>query len=150
MGLPCWYVNGGATGNAFSLALGGKVLRDRPLWPDKLDDEFSTHEGQGSLYVWCSWRLDGSSEAIASSDQEPDVFLPSLKSLVGKRVSCVDVKHGACDLSIQFEEVVLHVFCDHVLPDPSFDGNWEATIGETAVAVGPGFKIEIEPAHSGN
>jgi hypothetical protein len=144
VGLPCWYVSGGATGNTFSLALGAKLPRSSPLWPDDLDNVFSTNRGEASLYVWCSWRLDGPTDAISSSDQEPELFMLELRQLIGKKVDAVTVAHEACDLSIRFGSMVLNVFCDHVLPTPSFDGNWEATIDGVAVSVGPGFKAELE------
>jgi hypothetical protein len=121
------------------------VPRVRPLWPDAPDNPFSTHRGEVSLYVWCSWRLDGPEDALASSDQDPETFMPVLTTLVGREVTSVNVGAGACDLLVQFGDLALRVFCDHVLPDPSFDGNWEAVVGEIAVAVGPGHKAEIEP-----
>jgi len=143
-GLPCWYVSGGATGSTFSLALGEKIPRPTPLWSNDIENVFSLHRGSASLYVWCSWRLDGPNEAIASSDQGGDTFMPELRRLVGTTIDTVSVSPGACDLSLAFGGLVLKVFCDHVLPDPSFDGNWEATMDEVAVAVGPGFKAELE------
>jgi hypothetical protein len=37
----------------------------------------------------------------------------------------------------------LKVFCDHTQSDPSFDGNWDAFIGDTVIAAGPGTKLEV-------
>jgi hypothetical protein len=59
--LPCWYVScGGAVGPSFQLALGNRVLRNRPLKNSAHPDEFRRFEGEANLLVWCSWRLDGS------------------------------------------------------------------------------------------
>lgn len=144
VGLPCWYVSGGATGSTFSVALGAKVPRSIPL--RGVGDEFSTHQGEASVYIWCSWRLDGPSESLASSDQDPSLFLPSLRRLIGRTVTAGFVTTKAHDLTLEFGDMVLRVLGDHIPPDPSFDGNWEFTINGNSVNIGPGFKAELEVA----
>jgi hypothetical protein len=146
IGLRCWYVSGGGSaGSSFSLALGGKVARDKPLKNTAHSEDFRHFEGEASLLIWCSWRLDGPMEALASSDELPDVGIPKLeRELTGCTISQAMVAGGACDLRLVFDEVTLNVFCDHVPGDPSFDGNWQLSRLGQLLAAGPGFQIHRE------
>jgi hypothetical protein len=143
-GLPIWNVNaGGAAGSSFSLALGGRVLRAKPLKNPSVSQEFRENTGEANLYVWCSWRLVAG-EAIASSDQEAAYFEPVLSSLVGSLVESVEVQDGLHDLTLITTAGTLCVFCDHVPPEMSYRINWELTLPNAVVSVGPGFAFEIE------
>jgi len=143
-GLPIWNVSsGGAAGSSFSLALGGQVARAAPLKNPSVSQEFRENTGEANLYVWCSWRLVAG-EAIASSDQEAVYFQPVLTSLVGSIVNSVEVHDGLHDLTLSTSAGTLCVFCDHVPPEMSYRINWELTLPNAVVSVGPGFAFEIE------
>ena len=95
--------------------------------------------------VWCTWRLDGPDAPIASSDQEPEQIATSLSdALIGERVVSCEAKPPAWDLSVAFSNaLVLQVFCDHIPPAPSFNGNWELVIHDTCLAIGPGYSAKF-------
>jgi hypothetical protein len=142
-GLRCWYVScGGCTLPTFKLALGAKVPRQRPLKNPAQSEEFRQFEGEASLLVWCSWRLDSADAPLTSSDDEPAGIETHLQRLVGICVESVRLAAPAWDLTVSFANgLVLHVFCDHVPGAPSFDGNWELWRKEVALIVGPGVRV---------
>lgn len=145
VGLECWHVNaGGAAGSTFSLALGERVLRDEPLRNPSVSAQFRKYTGAANLYVWCAWRLDASDpNLVASSDQSPRVFKRRLQSLLKQRVRRASASPPAHDLSLEFDQATLRVFCDHVPPNPTFDGNWELVTGAASVEIGPGYSVNI-------
>jgi len=143
LGMPIWFVNaGGAASTSFSLSLGAKKARAVPLKNASVSQEFREFEGEATLYVWCTWRLE-SKDAAASSDQEIEQFVPLLTSLVGQTVTGVEVVGRFSDLIIEAGDCRLQVFCDHVPPEPSFESNWELIVPPASVVVGPGFQIEL-------
>jgi hypothetical protein len=142
--MPCWYVSAGkGTGSSFQLVLGGKVLRKHPIKNPHQSEEFRKYAGEASLLVWCSWRLDGESEALASSDEADEVIEHKLQVLVGTTLETVEITSRAWDLCLSFSgNLQLCVFCDHVPGDPSFDGNWQYSIHGQGISAGPGFRSE--------
>ena len=142
-GMPIWFVNaGGAASTSFSLSLGSKKARTVPLKNPSVPQEFREFEGEATLYVWCTWRLE-SKDAVASSDQEPEQFLALLMGLVGRTVTATEVVGRFSDLVLEAGEYRLQVFCDHVPPEPSSELNWELVASPGSAAVGPGFEIEV-------
>jgi hypothetical protein len=119
------------------------VLRAKPLKNPNVSQEFRENTGEANLYVWCSWRLVAG-EAIASSDQEVAHFDPVLTSLVGSILKSAEVHDGLHDLILITSAGTLCVFCDHVPPEMSYRINWELTLPNAVVSVGPGFAFEIE------
>jgi hypothetical protein len=145
VGLKCWYVNaGGSAGSSFSLTLGNKIRRGKPLRNPDVSEEYRLYDGEASLLVWCSWRLDGPDEAITSSDEDTEVLADKLQVLVGRTMTEATVSGRACDLDVVFGDLALHVFCDHVPGNPSFDGNWQLHYGQRIVAPGPGYRVVWE------
>lgn len=146
VGLECWYVSAGAVGTTFELALGDRVPRSVPLKNPDHSAEFRQFEGEANLLVWCTWRLDGSEAPLSSSDDVPERVVAELGRLVGAKVANARVDGPAWDLSLDFSNgLCLRVFADHVPGEPSFDGNWELVLEQTAVYAGPGVRVEIEP-----
>jgi hypothetical protein len=145
-GLECWYVScGGAAASTFQLALGKKLRRARPLKNTAHPEEFRQFEGEAGLYVWCAWRLDGVDSPLTSWDDTQESMQAGLTKLTGARISAVVSIPPAWDLNIEFSNALcLRIFCDHVPGDPSFDGNWDLTRGDKAIAVGPGAKFRID------
>jgi hypothetical protein len=145
-GLPCWYVStGGAAGSTFQLALGAKVPRSQALRNNAHSEEYRSFEGEANLLVWCAWRLDGPDGPVASWDNGAEYSTAALERLVGATVVSVTGQAPAWDLDVRFSNrLLLRVFCGHVPPDPSFDGNWDLWLREQAVFIGPGTRCVIE------
>jgi hypothetical protein len=145
LGQEVWFVNsGGAAGSSFSLSLGRRILRDKPLQNPSVADEFQRNSGEFCLYVWSTWRLL-LGDSIASSDQDAEEAKPLLETLVGKTVTSAEVTGRCFDLQLLIGEAQLDVFCDHVPPEPSYDSNWELVVRDVAaLVVGPGFSIDQE------
>lgn len=145
-GLECWNVGaGGCVGSSFSLALGKKVRRSRPLKNPTVSDEFREYEGEACLLVWCTWRLGTGEAPIASSDEESDRIAKSLQALVGQKVVRGEVSQPACDMTLTFTNGLrLNVFCDHIPGHPSYSGNWQLHVGGSILLVGPGYDWEME------
>jgi hypothetical protein len=145
-GLRCWYVSsGGAAGSTFELALGNKVPRPVLLKNPTVTEEFRHFEGEANLLVWCAWRLDGVDAPLTSWDDTPANVQTHLGHLVGAAVEAVTIVPPAWELTIRFSgNLTLRVFCDHVPPEPSFDGNWELWRSDVALLVGPGARYVVE------
>jgi hypothetical protein len=145
-GLTCWYVSaGGAAGSTFQLALGGKVLRARPITNPAHSEEYRRFEGEANLLVWCAWRLDGEDRPLTSWDDSREAIPRELRRLVGARVETVSLVWPAWDLTLCFVGgLQLRIFADHLPGEPSFDGNWELWRPEVAAYVGPGANYAIE------
>ena len=148
-GSACWHVGaGGAVGSSFSLALGAKVLRERPLRLADESDEFKFYQGAFEFLVWCTWRLEGEAGPVSSGDQEPENIVRALDVLRGKTLLEATVQPRAWDLCLRFSgDVRLLVFCDHLPGDASIEQNWELWHGQEALLVGPGYdwRVYSEP-----
>jgi hypothetical protein len=144
--LECWYVNAGyGVGSSFSISLGKKVPRKIPIKNPKQSEEYQRYEGEADLLIWCSWRLDSKIAPVASSDENSTVIASSLKILIEKKILAVKVYEPAWDLYIKYSnDLKLHVLCDHIPGNPSFNGNWDIKVGDTIISVGPGYRLEKE------
>ncbi|MFV2068584.1 MAG: hypothetical protein ACC645_16565 [Pirellulales bacterium] len=147
MDLECWYVSAGGkhVGSTFSLALGARIPREKPLENSAHPEEFRNYEGEGNLVVWCAWRLDGQDAPESSSDDTNEGIEATLEGLVGSSIVDVVVERPAWDLRLLFSPFhQLRLFCDHVPGDPSFDGNWELHTTKESYYFGPGVSMESE------
>lgn len=146
IGEVCWYVSaGGSGGNTFGLDFGAKIPREHPLKNLAHSEEFRHFEGEATLTVWCDWRLDGPIAPVTGSDNEPDRIDTLLQVLVGQRVTAIEARPPAWDMTIAFaNDLVLQVFCNHIPDKPTFDGNWDAWVRNDAIFVGPGYKVEFQ------
>jgi hypothetical protein len=145
VGLPCWYASaGGSAGSTFSLAFGQPVLRARVLRNPDVSELFRINEGEMNLIVWCSWRLDSQHAALASSDSDASAIASALEKLCGQHVQAATIASKAFDLVLRFDTHELYIFCDHVEPDPSFDGNWDLHTRTDCFSVGPGWRLCVE------
>lgn len=142
----CWYVScGGAASSTFQLALGEKISRDFVIPNRAHSDDFRKFEGEANLLVWCSWRLDSDVAPLTSSDDTVEHVTSALEKLVGRAIAAVTVDLPGWDLHLEFTGGLrLHIFCDHVPGDPSFDGNWQLSLTDKMIAIGIGSKCEIE------
>jgi len=146
VGMECWHACAGPNlGSTFSLSLGKRVRRAHPLKRAPLNDEFKFYEGEATLVVWCTWRLDGKDEPVASSDQEGTIVKERLQCLVGTRVEHIETEEPGWDLSVSFSGGQrLKVLCDHIPGDPSFNGNWDLEVRGDGLYTGPGYAWEIK------
>ena|SRR5205809_325448 len=146
VGKPCWHVSvGGCTLPTFSLAIGGKVARERPLENRQQPAVFRQFEPEVAFYVWCAWRLEQGTSILTTSDGTDTEIVRGLKHLVGQRLTAIEVTPPAWDLTLGFaNDLRLKVFCDHAGKDPSFSFNWDADIGNRCVTAGAGTTLEIK------
>jgi hypothetical protein len=144
--LKCWYVNcGKGVGSSFSISLGKKIARKRPLTNLKQSEEYRHYEGEVNLLIWCSWRLDNAEKPITSSDEDVEKIEQGLNILFEKVLLKIEVIPPAWDLVILFSEgYQLRIFCDHLPGGSSYDGNWDLKVGEKILFAGPGIEWGIE------
>lgn len=145
-GKSCWHVGaGGLVGSSFSLALGTKVRRTRPLRNAAETDEAKYFEGEFRFLVWCTWRLEGRDGPLSSSDQESGNIVPGLDNLHGKTLIEATVQPPAWDLCLRFsDDIRLLAFCDHLPGDASIEQNWELWHGNEALLIGPGYAWKVQ------
>lgn len=144
VGKRIWHVNaGGSAGSTFSLALGANVPRETALDNPDVSPRFRNFRGEYGLYVWCTSRFVGAN-CLASSDQDHQVFAKTLHLLTDSVISAARIHGPLHDLRLETTAGVLDVFCDHVPPDMSFDGNWELTFPGGSLNIGPGHLSEIK------
>jgi hypothetical protein len=145
----CWHVSvGGCTLPTFSLAIGGKIKRDRPLRNSAQPVVFRKFEPEISLFVWCAWRLDCDDLVLASNASGAGEIALGLKRIIGRSVTRIKIAPPAWDLVLHFDDRLrLTVFCNHAGKKPRFKGNWQAKVQHTRVFAGPGAKLKV--AHNG-
>ena len=108
-------------------------------------DEYRKYEGEANLLVWCTWRLDSTEQPISSSDDTTEHVVQALEALAGREVLNAVINLPGWDIDLSFSGgLVLHVFCDHLPGDPSFDGNWELFLRDRVISVGVGAMCEVE------
>lgn len=141
----CWHVGaGGSVGSSFSLALGAKVPRERPLRHVTEDGEWKIFEGEFRFLVWCTWRLETSAGPVASSDQQSEHTANALQLLCGTTLLEATVNPPAWDLTLHFSGGArLSIFCDHLRGDASIEQNWELWCGREALLIGPGYEWNV-------
>jgi len=146
VGKKCWHVTaGGITAPQFSVALGRKIRRDRPLRTPQGSKAFQFYEGEISFFIRCSWRLESEKLVIASSDDAEKPVVLGLRRLAGKTLVDVKVEQPAWDLILGFSGGLrLHVFCDVTNNSAIYLKNWHARVGDTHVYAGPGINLNVE------
>jgi hypothetical protein len=145
VGQRCWHVGaGGLVGSSFSLALGARVRRERPLRNAAEFEEVKLFKGEFRFVIWCSWRLGGDVSPVSSSDQETDKIARSLEALRNQALVGAICHAPAWDLCLQFSGGLrLSVFCDHLAGDASIEQNWELWRGDEALLIGPGYSWRV-------
>lgn len=116
-GQECWGVSAGAgSGSRFSLQMGKRILRAKPLKNPTLPEDIQKYNGEFVLFIQnCAWRLD--SERMICSSKSPNnndgPMVQGLRSLTGQRVVTVATSPPGHDLLIRFSGGgALHVLCD--------------------------------------
>jgi hypothetical protein len=142
LGKRCWYAYVGV-GCTFSMDLGRRLLRDRPLTHRQHPPEYRKYEGESSLLVWCSWRVESARGPLASSDNEFDLCQEAIRRLIGRSVEDVRIEPGWSLRLALSSGLVVSVFADHVGPKAIFDGNWELWRPEQAYVIGTDLTCQI-------
>ena len=142
----CWHVSvGGCTLPSFSLAIGGKIKRDKPLRNQAQPEAFRYYDPEISFLVWCAWRLDRGDSVLVSHEGNEEEIMGNLKLLVGKALTEITVAPPAWDLVLNFTEgLKLAIFCDHAGQKPKFNGNWQARVKGVKVYAGPGVHLKTD------
>lgn len=117
-GKHCWgVVAGKGTGSMVALDFGGRVSRSKRLENPHLTLEQQRFTGEYSLFIGCSWRLDGPDAVVCGcedSNVEDGSMLGGLQSLVGQAVTDVEISPPGYDLVVGFDDATsLRVFCEH-------------------------------------
>ena len=113
----CWAtVAGEGVGSTFSVKLGKKIARSRPIKNRFLSEDARLYDAEYSLYVqFASWRLDDSRSVICTStdsNHNDGVMVQGLSKLIGCTVSRVLLTKPGCDLVLDFDRGYrLTVFC---------------------------------------
>jgi hypothetical protein len=132
-------------GTTFKLALGGKIERPKPLPKRGHTDEYRRFTGEVSLLVWCTWRADGKRGPLSSSADARLRVQKTLPTLVGRRITDVQIVVPSWDLRLVFTgDIVVSVFCDHVGTPPILDTNWELWMPDRAFFVRANSKVEVK------
>jgi hypothetical protein len=142
----CWYVStGGSAGTTFKLILGGKVLRNELLKNPAHSYEYQRFEGEVSLLVWCSWRLEKDGNVITGRDDETEKATRILGELADRQIIEVQVDYPGWDLHLLFSGGYrLNIFCDLIHKEEDLNlGNWELFLSEKIIAIHAGAKCEI-------
>lgn len=146
VGKVCWYVStGGAASTTFELAMGERIPREFAVPNVAHSGEFRKFDGEFGLFVWCAWRLDGTDGPLTSWDDVDENASRLLDTLAGQKITNVKVEPPSWDLTIAFDRgYKLKVFCDHVIGDPRFDGNWDLSMPDKAIYIGASSRCKIE------
>jgi hypothetical protein len=141
----CRYVwCGGAALTTFQLALGKDLLGNDERVNREPSEDFPESEGDAALLVWCTWRLDSAERPLSSSNDTQEHAVQALDALTGREILDVKIDMPRWDIHLTFSAgLVLHVFCDHVPGDPSFDGNWELFLRDRTILLGVGSTCEV-------
>lgn len=116
-GKRCWAVMAGeGTGANFTLHLGQRVLRRRPLNNSTASSLERRYQGEFVLYVKSAWRLERELHSICSSqdvDRHEEFVISSLKSLVNRAITRTTVRSRGLDLLLFLDDnTSISVFSD--------------------------------------
>ncbi|MFD0893726.1 hypothetical protein KBB96_08890 [Luteolibacter ambystomatis] len=120
VGKECWRTLAGkGTGSMFTLDLGEKIQRLRPLPSKHLDETIRNFEGEYSLYVtFGDWRVEGPEGVICtsrSSNEKDGEMVTGLKRLEGEKIVEASMTGASRDLLLAFSSgLVLRVFVNAV------------------------------------
>jgi hypothetical protein len=145
LGKACWHVSIGApTSPEFSLALGEKIKREKPLENLQQPKVFRHNEGEVSIFVRCVWRLEQGSLVIVSSDDTATDIKRGLSRILGRKLVGLKTEKPAWDLSLEFANGLrLKIFCERTERRSRSRRNWQARIGIAKIYAGPGAQMQI-------
>lgn len=126
IGKKCWGIIAGAgTGSNIVIDFGGKKRRKGLLKNDKLSDVQKEYEGEFSLYITCTWRLETEHKIICGSNdpnRDGGPMLKGLKEIIDREVTSLDIITPSLDVSLNLSGgYKLKVFCDETNEEEAFD-----------------------------
>lgn len=122
-GETCWSVIAGAgTGSMFTMALGDKLRRARPIPNSCLSDDQRAFDGEFVVFIKnASWRIEQRGRTLCTSNDSNasgGAMLSGLMHLVENAISSARVTDGVGSLALTFaDNICLIVSCT--------DENWE-------------------------
>lgn len=148
-GVKCWAtVFGGGNTGSIHLHMGRKIRLDHERRNPNLPRAVRTHEGEHSLLVWSSWRMQQDGRIIASSESDNATLNEIRNVLNGRRVDEVWLYNDTWDLWVFFDNGLrLTVFCDLMFDEPGGIENWSYRAGDRWVLANTQGGLDItEPA----
>jgi len=148
VGAKCWNVCvGGCTLPQFTLALGEKKKREKPIMNNRLPKVFREFEGEVRFFIRCWWRLEHQNSVVVSSEDTSRPITRGLGQLVGNTLIGIDVQEPAWDLTLEFSgKWRLRAFAGQTENDSPLLKNWHAGIHKYKIYAGPGVLLETATA----
>jgi hypothetical protein len=148
IGELCWSAIASVkTDYVIALDLGEKRRRAMRLANPRLSFLQRTYEGEFSLLVECTWRLDGPRGVVAScfdSNQPGGMMHRALVDLESRMVEDIRVENAGRDLTVIFGDgYVLRTLCTETDPKRK-RSNWSFWSPSGSVTVGPRGALAIE------
>jgi len=143
----CWGVAiGEGTGSSFSLQIGKRLKRSRPLTNPHINQAQKDYYSYYGLQIGgAAWRLTCDKDMLVSWEDDNSNGGPmvrTMKKLVGLDVIKVDLDEIFYDLSICFSNnYKLNVFCDQSI---CLLENYSISIDKLYLSIGPGCKLNFE------
>jgi hypothetical protein len=115
----CWAFHNSVE-TTISFNFGKKIKRSRPLKTKLRPLIERRYDGEFHLLIFCSWRIESKSKILISSREENGGYykqggptLKALKSLIGSKVTAVEISNPGFDFALTFEnDLTFRVFCD--------------------------------------
>ena len=141
-GETCWYVRYGV--HPTLLLDFGKAIKLKSILFQEGDVDRFMYDGQYSIGVLCTWRLDDLDNVICSSDCTEEQIAEGVMPLVGETVVSIEIFPPVWDAVITFSSgKKLKIFCDHV-QEPRTLNNWDFAVMETTYFFGKGRRMHKE------
>lgn len=118
VGLKCWHCFIRSGSSTLSMAFGQKLPRKSKLAASKDESDPRRYEGELSLFIECTWRLDGPESIVtvwseADTDLEGGPISKGMREIYGRIITSVEVTRPAWDMVLHFKGgYCLRVFCD--------------------------------------
>jgi hypothetical protein len=150
VGLECWgCVAGTGTGSMFTLELGEKFPRDRPVQNPHLAAVVREHEAEFCLFVKDTpWRVQSVTEVVATwldANAKDGPMVAALDRLAGARVVAAELDEPARDLKLSFDNgLTLVVFPDGSPSESENDDDYTLFTRHWSFSVRDGGRVEVE------
>src|SRR6266403_1076814 len=139
LGKACWHVTvGDPTLPDFSLALGEKLKRAKPLQNLQQPKLFRNNEGEVSIFVRTAWRLEQRNTVLAGSDDKLAEIKTGLNHILRRKLVGAIITEPAWDLSLEFSNGLrLKIFCERTAHRSSSRRNHSIRLLQTGLSKRP-------------
>ncbi len=132
----CWSLIGPSMGSIVSFGFGNKILRDKPLKNELLNDENRRYKSEFDLLIYCAWNIESNFEVIVSSEDNYDDIKEKVSIIQNQNLVDFCIEEPAFDLKIFFENnLILNLFCTNTNPD-EIATNYDFYIPNGCITVG--------------